>query len=43
MQGSAGTKNPLSEEDIAEADVILLATDMLSSAPGAVLLEQRAP
>ena len=28
MQGSAGTKNPLSEEDIAEADVILLATDI---------------
>ena len=28
MQGSAGTKNPLSEEDIAAADVILLATDI---------------
>ena len=28
MQGSAGTKNQLSEEDIAEADVIVLATDI---------------
>jgi fructose PTS system EIIBC or EIIC component len=27
-QGSAGTKNQLSEEDIAEADVIVLATDI---------------
>jgi fructose PTS system EIIBC or EIIC component len=27
-QGSAGTKNQLSEEDIAEADVVVLATDI---------------
>ena len=27
-QGSAGTKNALSESDIAEADVVLLATDI---------------